>query len=132
MCYVIIKDKMRMGIYHNINIWIDGKIIELKPKSEIKINKKNIKNNVLYFSTTYFKSKKLILNLSENKNTEIEIINNMKPLFSIIIVNMFIISILILLKISIFYLIVLYMIFIILQNFLILFFGIGIEVKEIK
>ena len=122
---------MTMGIYHNINIWIDGKIIELKPKSEIKI-KKNIKNNVLYFSTTYFKSKKLILNLSENKNIEIEIINNMKPLFSIIIVNMFIISILILLKISIFYLIVLYMIFIILQNFLILFFGIGIEVKEIK
>ena len=72
------------------------------------------------------------MNLSENKNIEIEIINNMKPLFSIIIVNMFIISILILLKISIFYLIVLYMIFIILQNFLILFFGIGIEIKEIK
>ena len=63
MCYVIIKDKMTMGIYHNINIWIDGKIIELKPKSEIKINKNTncMKwiNNWEKFQNTIDKEQKL-------------------------------------------------------------------------
>ena len=72
MCYVIIKDKMRMGIYHNINIWIDGKIIELKPKSEIKINKNREKIEMLFkklsiFYLTFLNIFKIIIFQSHNK-----------------------------------------------------------------
>lgn len=122
---------MNLGSYSKINIWINNDIFDLKPKSNIKIKKETIKNNTLYFSLLNWKSKKIVLDLSQNKNIEIEIKNNNKPVFFLIIINMIIISSLILLKINIIY-IILEVFFIILQNFLILFFGIGIEVKEIK
>lgn len=131
MYYLIIKNKMNLGSYSKINIWINNDIFDLKPKSNIKIKKETIKNNTLYFSLLNWKSKKIVLDLSQNKNIEIEIKNNNKPVFFLIIINMIIISSLILLKINIIY-IILEVFFIILQNFLILFFGIGIEVKEIK
>ena len=131
MYYIIIKNKMNLGSYSKINIWINNDIFDLKPKSNIKIKKETIKNNTLYFSLLNWKSKKIVLDLSQNKNIEIEIKNNNKPVFFLIIINMIIISSLILLKINIIY-IILEVFFIILQNFLILFFGIGIEVKEIK
>lgn len=131
MYYLIIKNKMNLGSYSKINIWINNDIFDLKPKSNLKIKKETIKNNTLYFSLLNWKSKKIVLDLSQNKNIEIEIKNNNKPVFFLIIINMIIISSLILLKINIIY-IILEVFFIILQNFLILFFGIGIEVKEIK
>ena len=105
MYYLIIKNKMNLGSYSKINIWINNDIFDLKPKSNIKIKKETIKNNTLYFSLLNWKSKKIVLDLSQNKNIEIEIKNNNKPVFFLIIINMIIISSLILLKINIIYII---------------------------